>query len=149
MHLRLKTNKATIRHSVSYDLKSPKCSCPIGPQCTATLSPPLCPFFLLQRLNHKCTHRDNESPHHTKACGTEGYNGAFVECVERKMCRQNTTACIESIPPYHPTTAHTLTSHPKTTPNSVEGVRGIALATQKLSVMSRSRQSLQKSTVFF
>jgi len=80
---------------------------------------------------HKCTHRDNESPDHTKSCGTEGYNGAFVECVERKKCRQNTTACIESIPPYHPTPAHTLTSHPQTTPNRDKGVQGITLATRK------------------
>ncbi len=80
---------------------------------------------------HKCTHRDNESPHHTKAYGTGGYNGAFVECVERNMCSQNTTAWIESIPPYHPTTAHTLTSHPQTIPNRAEGDWGIALATQK------------------
>lgn len=83
---------------------------------------------------HKCTHRDNESPHHTKSCGTEGYNGAFVECVERKMCRQNTTACIESIPPYHPTPAHTLTSHLQTTPNRDKGVQ--RWQPEKLSVRS-------------
>lgn len=94
---------------------------------------------------HKCRHRDNESPHHTKGCGTEGYNGAFVECVERKMCRQNTTACIESIPPYHPTPAHTLTSHLQTTPNRDKGVQGITLATRK----AVSQESVDFSCIDF
>lgn len=120
---------ATIKNSASYDLESPQCPSPIGPQCIASQKERT--ERRRQTQPHKCTHRDNETPHHTKGCGTEGYNGAFVECVERKMCRQNTTACIESIPPYHPTPAHTLTSHPQTTPNRDKGVQGVTLATRK------------------
>lgn len=95
---------------------------------------------------HKCTHRDNESPHHTKGSGTEGYNGAFVECVERKMCRQNTTACIESIPAHHPTPAHTLTSHPQATPNRDKGVQGVTLAIRK--AVSQERDKMDPADFF-